>query len=94
MFEKIELLKLIVNILLLAPLAVLLFYRRFDEFFIFVAGWWLFSFFFVILHGLAVSHYIIEYIAHPLILVAMIAVIIANVAVIMLIIPRIMKDDE
>lgn len=91
MFERPELVKLAVNILLVAPVIALLFYRRFDAIFKFVAIWWLFSFSMTILHYLAVANYSVEYIAYPLLLGSMIAAIIANVSAAVLILPEIIK---
>ena len=91
MFDRLELLKLIVNILLIAPIVSMLFYRCFDAIFMFVGSWWLFSFAFAILHYLAVTYYPVEYIANPLLMVAIIGAIITNVSTIILILPEIIK---
>lgn len=91
MFDRLELVKLIINILLIAPLVSMLFYRCFDAIFMFVGIWWLFSFAFTVLHYLAVTYFPVDYIAHPLLLVAMIGAIITNVSTILLILPKIIK---
>lgn len=91
MFERLELLKLIVNILLIAPVVSMLFYRCFDAVFVFVGIWWLFSFAFAGLHYLAVTNFPVDYIAHPLLLIAVIGAIVTNVSVIVLILPKIIK---
>lgn len=91
MFDRLELLKLIINILLIAPVVSMLFYRCFDAIFVFVGIWWLFSFTFAVLHYLAVTYFPVDYIAHPLLLTAMIGAIITNVSVIVLILPKVIK---
>ena len=91
MFERLELIKLAVNILLISPVAALAFYRRFDSVFNFVGIWWLFGFFMTVLHKLAVTYYPVEYIAHPILLVALVAAVVTNTAVIILVLPEIIK---
>jgi len=91
MFERLELVKLIINTLLMVPIVSMLFYRRFDVFFVYVGSWWLFSFGFVVLHYLAVTYYPVEYIANPLLMVAFIGALIADISTMFLILPRIIK---
>lgn len=91
MFERLELVKLIINILLIAPIVSMLFYRCFDAIFVFVGSWWLFSFAFAVLHYLALTYFPVDYIAHPLLLISMIGAIITNVSTILLILPKIIK---
>jgi len=91
MFDRLELVKLIINILLIAPILSMLFYRCFDAVFVFVGSWWLFSFAFAVLHYLAVTYFPVEYIANPLLIVAMIGAIITNISTIILVLPKIIK---